>query len=173
MKEDRSLRPSPLEHGTVRAALNRALPGLAIGALGAAMLALAQGQPAWVGGHVGPGLMAQLLGAGVIVLGALWAVIRAFGQDKAKAPCGFGPDRAAAHPGQSASAILSAVLAFALALPVAGLVLSAGLAAGLAAWGAGERTPRAMAVTVAGLMTLVAAIGALLLPPTAPLWPTG
>jgi hypothetical protein len=49
--------------------------------------------------------------------------------------------------------------------------LSAGLSAALAAWGAGERTPRALAATVAGLMVLVALVGVTLLPPTAPLWP--
>jgi hypothetical protein len=71
----------------------------------------------------------------------------------------------------SAPALLGAVLAFALGVPVLGLVLSAGLAAGLAAWGAGERTPLALAVTVLGLMALVALVGVALLPPTAPLWP--
>ncbi len=66
---------------------------------------------------------------------------------------------------------MGAVLAFCLVLPLAGLVLSAGVAAALAAWGAGERAWRGLGVTVVALMTLVAAIGHLLLPPTAPLWP--
>jgi len=53
-----------------RAALGRMLPGVALCGLGGGMWALAQGQPAWLGGHVGPGLMAQLLAIGVI--GLFW-----------------------------------------------------------------------------------------------------
>jgi hypothetical protein len=149
------------------------LPGLALCALGAGMLVLAQGQPAWLGGHVGPGLMARLLGLGVIALGAVWAVVcaRAANPTTPATGCGSETGRAATGLGLSGPALLGAVLAFALSLPVLGLVLSAGLSAALAAWGAGERTPRALAATVAGLMVLVALVGVTLLPPTAPLWP--
>jgi hypothetical protein len=173
MEPERSLRPDLLRQGMVRVGLNRALPGLAIGSVGVVMLALAQGQPAWVGGHIGPGLMAQLLGAGVTGLGAVWAMISAFGKEKAMASAECAHDQGPPGHGHSGPALLGAVLAFALVLPVVGLVLSAGLAAAFAAWGAGERAPRAMAATVLGLMALVAVIGAVLLPPTAPLWPAG
>jgi len=137
------------------------------------MLVLAQGQPAWLGGHVGPGLMAQLLAMGVIGLGAVWAVLcaRSPGPKAPFAGCGSETGQTAPGLRQSAPALLGAVLAFALSLPLLGLVLAAGLAAGLAAWGAGESTPRPLAATVAGLMALVALVGVTLLPPTAPLWP--
>ena len=158
---------------TARALLGRMLPGLALCALGGAMWVLAQGQPAWLGGHVGPGLMAQLLAMGVIGLGATWAVFCARRPDPETASAGCGGEAEPPAPGlrHSALALLGAVLAFALSLPLIGLVLAAGLAAGLAAWGAGERTARALALTVAGLMALVGLVGVLLLPPTAPLWP--
>ena len=156
-----------------RAALGPLLPGLALCAIGAGMSALALGQPAWLGGHVGPGLMAQLVSQAVLGLGVVWTVIGARG-GVTPAPsrgCESGSGPPAGGVRHSAPALLGAVLAFALALPVAGLVLAAGLAGGLAAWGAGERTPRALAATVLGLMALVAAVGVTLLPPTAPLWP--
>jgi hypothetical protein len=156
-----------------RAARGRMLPGLALCALGGGMWVLAQGQPAWLGGHVGPGLMAQLLAMGVIGLGAVWAVICARRPDAETPSAGCGSETGTSAPSlrHSAPALLGAVLAFALSLPFFGLVLAAGLAAGLAAWGAGERTARALALTVAGLMALVAVVGVTLLPPTAPLWP--
>jgi len=156
-----------------RAALGRMLPGVALCGLGGGMWALAQGQPAWLGGHVGPGLMAQLLAIGVIGLGAVWAVLCARRPDAKTASAGCGSEKGTLAPGlrHSAPALLGAVLAFALSLPLIGLVLAAGMAAGLAAWGAGERTARALALTVAGLMALVGLVGVLLLPPTAPLWP--
>lgn len=154
-----------------RAALGRVLPGLALCAIGAGMWVLAQGQPAWLGGHVGPGLMAQLLALGVISLGAVWAMICAQRRVAQTPPAGCGREAGQPAPGlrHSAPALLGAMLAFALSLPHVGLVLAAGLAAGLAAWGAGERRPRALALTVAGLMALVALVGVALLPPTAPL----
>jgi hypothetical protein len=142
------------------------LPGGAIAGAGVAMLALAQGQPAWLGGQFGPGLMARLLGIGVIGLGAAWMAICAISPHPPRTPAPSGTGLAWSGP-----ALLGAVLVFALALPALGLVLAAGLAAMLAALGAGERRPRGLAVTVAGLMALVAGIGELLLPPTAPLWP--
>jgi hypothetical protein len=173
MRPDRSLHLDPLAQGIGRASLRRAVPGLVLCAFGAVMLVLAQGQPAWVGGNVGPGLMAQILGYGVIVLGAAWALISAFDERKGTAPATCGHGLSTAGYRYSGPVLLGAVLAFAMALPVAGLVLSAGLASALAAWGAGERKLRAMAATVVGLMTLVAVIGSVLLPPTAPLWPAG
>ena len=152
------------------AALRRALPGLALCAIGVAMLALAHGQPAWLGTNVGPGLMAQLLAKGVIALGALWAVMQALRPDPASSlRCSAGDGAAAQR--WSGPALLGAVLVFALALPTLGLVSSAALAAGLAAWGAGERNLRALVLTVAGLTALTAGIGLAVLPPTAPLWP--
>lgn len=157
-------------------ALGRALPGLALCAAGAAMLWLARGQPAWLGGHVGPGLMSQLLGKGVIGLGALWALWRAVSPEpgavaSAVAGCGAGDEAGAGAQRWSGPALLGAVLAFALALPGLGLVASAALAAALAAWGAGERSALALGLTVAGLGVLTGVIGVTLLPPTAPLWP--
>lgn len=154
----------------VPVALVRAVPGLALVLAGVAMLVLARGQPAWLGANVGPGLMAQLLGKGVIGLGAGWALWRALRPDPAcAAGCATG-DGAEAQP-LSGPALLGAVLLFALAMPVLGLVTSAALAAALGAWGAGERRAGALALTVTGLAGLTAAIGLALLPPTAPLWP--
>jgi len=179
LKPDPSRRPdlpdSDPGHDRGRAALGRVLPGLALCAIGAGMWVLAQGQPAWLGGHVGPGLMAQLLAMGVIGLGAAWAVLcaRAPAAEAPPPSAGCGGETGGPAPGLSLSApaLLGAVLVFALSLPVLGLILAAGLSAGLAAWGAGERTARALALTVAGLMALVAGVGVVLLPPTAPLWP--
>jgi hypothetical protein len=88
------------------------------------------------------------------------------------AGCGGDAGEVAPRRRASAPALLGAVLAFALSLPFLGLVLAAGLAAGLAAWGAGERSARALTVTAGGLMALVVLVGTVLLPPTAPLWPT-
>jgi len=150
--------------------LGRALPGLALALAGAAMLSLARGQPAWLGGAVGPGLMAQLLGKGVIGLGAAWALWRALRPEPACATGCVTGEGADAQP-MSGPALLGAVLLFALTMPVLGLVVSATLAAALAAWGAGERQAGALALTVAGLAGLTAGIGLVLLPPTAPLWP--
>jgi hypothetical protein len=149
---------------------NRALPGLALAAAGVAMLWLARGQPAWLGAAVGPGLMAQLLGKGVIALGALWALWRALRPDaRCAAGCVQGDGAGSRH--WSGPTLLGAVLAFALTLPALGLVVSATLAAGLAAWGAGEQSATALVLTVVGLGALTAGIGVTLLPPTAPLWP--
>ena len=150
--------------------LRRALPGLALALAGVAMLALARGQPAWLGEAVGPGLMAQLLGMGVIGLGAAWALWRALRPEPActtGCATGEGTD---AQP-MSGPALLGAVLLFALAMPALGLVASATLTAALAAWGAGKRHAGSLALTVAGLAGLAAGIGLVLLPPTAPLWP--
>lgn len=175
MKPDLPLRPEQPDRKGPRVALGRMFPGIVLCAIGAAMSGLALGQPAWLGGHVGPGLMAQLLSLGVIGLGVAWAMICARDRAKPMPSKGCGGDCGPPMPRlrHSAPALLGAVLAFALGVPVVGLVLSAGLAAGLAAWGAGERTPRALAVTVLGLMALVALVGVALLPPTAPLWPAG
>jgi hypothetical protein len=164
---------APARSGILRARLlRRVLPGIAIAAFGCVMFVLARGQPAWIGGNVGPGLMAQLLGIGVIGLGGAWALICVLAREPGpKQGTARGEHGGAAGLPLSGPALLGAVLVFALTLPVAGLVLAAGLAAAMAAWGAGERTARALAVTVLGLMALVAGIGDILLPPTAPLWP--
>lgn len=155
------------DHGQ---ALLRALPGLALCAMGIAISVIAAGQPAWFGDNVGPGLMAQLLGKGVVVLGLLWALWCAM---RPRAPqtagCGDAP-LLDAHRA-SGPALLGAVLVFATFLPLIGLVLAAGAAAALAAIGAGERRPFALLVTVLGLTGLTAGIGLVFLPPTAPLWP--
>lgn len=150
----------------------RAIPGLFLAALGLAMLWTAQGQPAWFGTQVGPGLMAQLLSKGVIVIGVLWAIRRALRSEERCAVTGCGTGEAADAQRWSGAALLGAVLLFALALPALGLVISASLAAALTALGAGERSLRALIVTVGGLAALTAGIGLILLPPTAPLWPT-
>lgn len=153
-----------------KAVATRMLPGLALVAAGAGMLWVARGQPAWLGANVGPGLMARLLAKGVIGLGAAWAVWRALRpQPVGAARCAPGAGTGA-QP-WSGPALLGAVLLFALALPTLGIVASAALAAALAAWGAGERQPRGLALTVAGIAALTAGIGLALLPPTAPLWP--
>lgn len=146
------------------------MPGIALFAAGGVMLWLARGQPAWLGATVGPGLMAQLLGKGVIGLGAAWALLRVLRPDPASTQsCATGEVAEAQR--WSGPALLGAVLLFALAMPVLGLVVSAALAAALAAWGAGERNLTALLLTVAGLAGLTTVIGLALLPPTAPLWP--
>jgi hypothetical protein len=152
------------------AALRRAVPGIALAIMGAGVLLLAGAQPAWRGNEVGPGLMAQFLGKGILALGVLWAVLcAARGQEPRAASC-----EAASHSdviGMSGPLLLGGVLVFALTLPLFGLVIAAGLAAICSAIGAGERAPRALALTVIGLACLTALIGVILLPPTAPLWP--
>lgn len=148
----------------------RALPGAALSVAGAGVLWLALGQPAWVDGRVGPGLMAQLLGAGIIALGGLWALWQAV-QPQTACATGCGTGQTAPAPRWSAPALLGAVLVFAVTVPALGIVLSASLAATLAALGAGERRGVALGVTVASLAALTTAIGLALLPPTAPLWP--
>jgi len=155
--------------------VQRMLPGLAIAVVGTVMLVLAQDQPAWRGGHVGPGLMAQILGVSVTGLGSAWALIRGLSRPPDQtliSSAGCSADSHTAGLSSSGPALLGAVLVFALTLPIAGLVLSAGLSAAMSAWGAGERKAPALAATVFGLMALVAVIGEILLPPTAPLWPT-
>ncbi|MGP9806476.1 hypothetical protein [Paracoccus sp. NSM] len=151
------------------------LPGLVLCTIGAGMSGLAQGQPAWLGGNVGPGLMAQLLSLGVLGLGLAWALLSARSPVTPTSSPGCGGDSGSPMPGlrHSALALLGAVLTFAVSLPFVGLVFAGGLAAALAAWGAGERSPGALALTVLGLMALVAFVGVALLPPTAPLWPAG
>jgi hypothetical protein len=167
--------PRPTPHGpTPRrwsdTAAGRALPGLVLAGTGIAMLWIARGQPVWLGADAGPGLMAQLLGKGVIALGLVFALLRALRpDDTCTTGCGTGDGKGARR--LSGPALLGAVLAFALTMPLTGLVTSATLAAALASWGAGERSPVALALTAAALGTLTAGIGLALLPPTAPLWP--
>ena len=156
--------------GRARGGLHRALPGVALAAMGLGILLLARGQPAWLGNDVGPGLMAQLLGKGIVGLGLLWAVL-GWTQPAAAAATGCSSESPAPVRDASGPALLGGVLVFALALPWLGMVIAAALAATLAALGAGERAPRALALTVFGLTALTAAIGLVLLPPTAPLWP--
>lgn len=157
-------RPAPL------LGLGRAVPGLALVVIGSVMLILAYGQPAWLGGNVGPGLFAQLLSKGVIALGAIWAASCALNAPPPRrAPCVEPADATAQR--WSGPALLGAVLLFALTMPALGLVISAGFVATLAAIGAGERNPVALAVTVGALVIMTMAIGLTLLPPTAPLWP--
>ncbi len=146
------------------------LPGFALCLMGAGIGLIARGQPAWFGTDVGPGLMAQLLGNGVMALGALWAVW-CMARPRTQQSVGCGDLAATTQHHASGPALLGAVFLFALVLPVLGLVLSAGLASALAAIGAGERHPLALLVTVLGLTGLTAIIGMLFLPPTAPLWP--
>jgi hypothetical protein len=175
MKPDLPLQRELPDPNGPREVLRRMLPGLVLCAIAAGMSGLAQGQPAWLGGHVGPGLMAQILSLGVLGLGVAWAMLLARARVTPTPSQGCGGDCGAPERGlrHSAPALLGAVLTFALTLPVLGLVLAAGLAAALAAWGAGERSPRALALTVLGLMALVAIVGVALLPATAPLWPVG
>lgn len=137
---------------------------LALIGMGALVVATGLSQPAWIGARVGPGLMMQGAGLGIIALAGLWLALR------------WG--RAADAPQASAVAaplggvlLLGSVLAFALLLPVTGLVIAATVAAALAGLGAGERSPLALLVTALSLGALTAAIGLTLLPPTAPLWP--
>lgn len=152
-----------------RLMLKRAIPGLALCTLGLAMLWLARGQPAWFGSNVGPGLMAQLLAKGVVGIGGLWALWRAFRPEQLKEE-NLGAE-ISVQP-WSGPALLGAVLLFALTLPMLGMVTSAVLAAALAALGAGERNPVALGLTVIGLAVFTAIIGITLLPPTTPLWPS-
>lgn len=141
---------------------------LALGLVGVAFWVLSQGQPARLGGAIGPGFMARGLAVGIVLLALLWgAVIVWRGRDADVVP----PARTAQWA--AGPALLGGVLAFALLVPVAGLVAGAGLAAGFAAFATGERRAGALAATALLLAGLAAAIGLLLLPPTAPLWPGG
>lgn len=161
-------RPGRMADGS--AALRRAVAGIALALMGAGVLLMASTQPAWLGNDVGPGLMGQLIGKGILALGALWAVLcAAGGQEPRAASCESSPRRDAT--GMSGPLLLGGVLVFALTLPLFGLVIATGLAAMCSAIGAGERAFRALAVTVIGLACLTALIGLTLLPPTAPLWP--
>lgn len=152
------------------AALARLVPALALCAMGAGLLLVARSQPAWLGPHVGPGLMAQALAKGVLALGALWGLVLLLKKPVHGTP-GCGQTSTGEATGWHAAALLGSVLLFGLTVPALGLVLAASLAAALAAVGAGERQPVALGLTVAGLGTMVAIIGVTLLPPTAPLWP--
>jgi hypothetical protein len=156
-------------HRPLSPTVKQAMPGLALAAMGLGVLVLAQGQPAWLDKDVGPGLLAQLLGKGIIALGLIWAAFGATMRRDQIAGCGS--ETSAPATGAQGLALLGGVFVFALALPWLGMVIAAGLAAMLAAIGAGERAPRALAVTVLGLSALTAVIGLALLPPTAPLWP--
>ena len=113
---------------------------------------------------------------GVIGLGAAWAVLcaRAPAAEAPPPSAGCGGETGGPAPGLSLSAPallgagagLRAEPACSRADPGGGAVGGAG---GLGR--GGERTARALALTVAGLMALVAGVGVVLLPPTAPLWP--
>jgi hypothetical protein len=143
---------------------------LALGLVGITLWVLSQGQPARLGGAIGPGFMARWLALGIVVLAALWGAASFWRGTRADAAI-RSPERAAQQG--AGLALLGGVLAFALAVPVAGLVAGAGLAAGFAAWATGERRVGALAATMMALAGLATAIGMLLLPPTAPLWPQG
>lgn len=155
--------------GLQRTAATMAAP-LALGLVGIALWVLSQGQPARLGGAIGPGFMARWLALGIVALALLWGAVtfwRRPGADAAIAP----PERTAQRG--AGLALLGGVLAFVLAVPVVGLVAGSGVAAGLAAWATGERRAGALAATTLALAALSAVIGVLLLPPTAPLWPVG
>jgi hypothetical protein len=143
---------------------------LALGLVGIALWVLSQGQPARLGGAIGPGFMARWLALGIVALAALWGAV-SFRRGRVADAAIHAPEQAAQRG--AGLALLGGVLAFALAVPVAGLVAGAGLAAGFAAWATGERRAGALAATMLALAALAAAIGVLLLPPTAPLWPGG
>jgi hypothetical protein len=147
---------------------------LVLMAAGGGMWLLSRSQPAYLGEAIGPGFMARGLAIGVILLAVLWCAA-SFLRPVAG---GVTADRGATLPpkraigGSAGFALLAGVLAFALSVPSLGLAAGAGLAAGLAAWATGERSPRTLAGTAALLAALTAVIGLVLLPPTAPLWPT-
>ncbi len=149
------------------AAAHRAAPGLVLCALGLATLGFGASQPAWLGAQVGPGLFARLLGLGISAAGAAWALRCALVAETSPRGRAF----VARARRWSGPMLLGAVLAFALVLPSLGIVAAATLAGGVAAVGAGERRAVSLAMTTAGLGALAAAIGLMLLPPTAPLWP--
>jgi len=133
---------------------------------GMSLLAVVAGQPAWVGGRVGPGFMAQGLAVAVILLGLIAAVAGHFDT----------PSTSETLPAQSqvagpALAVLGAVAMFVPLSAVAGLVIASAAVASVIGWVAGDRGAGQIAVS-AGLGGMAAfVIGALLLPPTAPLWP--
>jgi hypothetical protein len=138
--------------------------GAVIG-LGLALLAMGYTQPAWLGERIGPGLFAQYLAKGTLVLGLTMAAVAIWRPDMARMP---EPGRTGILAGL---AILGGVAFFAAFARDIGLVLCCAVAAGLTGWAAGERT--AAAVLRAGAVGAIAAIaiGLTLLPPAAPLWP--
>jgi hypothetical protein len=166
-----SLQFSRLGGSALADSARRMLPAAALVGLGVVLLSLARTQPMWLGANVGPGLFAQVAALGVLGFGLAWALVLAVTAPRSHAAgCAAGDNTAQGLP-MAGPALLGAVLAFALTLPVLGLVGAAAVAAALAAWAAGERQALALVVTVGALAGLVALVGLILLPPTAPLWP--
>jgi hypothetical protein len=136
-----------------------------LASLGAALFGTGLGQPAFVGGRIGPGLFMQGLAAVVIGLAVLEGIALLLRQPSDR------PRPRRSSPLAAGSLVLGGVAAFAVAVPWLGLAGAAAPAATLAALGAGERRLTGLAITVAAAVLLAAAIGAALLPPTTRLWP--
>jgi hypothetical protein len=132
--------------------------------LGAGLLAMAYTQPAWLGDRIGPGLFAQHLAKGVLLLGAAMALVAL----RRPASVDGRPRTARIWAGL---AILGGVALFAAFARDAGLVACCAAAAALTGWAAGERGAAAL-LRAAGVGAGAAvAIGYSLLPEAAPLWP--
>lgn len=139
-----------------------------LAALGLAMMLLAYTQPAWIDGRVGPGLFAQWLSKGVVVLSLLWAALAALSLTAGDSEGEPTPSSKPLGPGL---ALLGGVLVFVLLLPFTGLVVACTATALVTGWGAGDRHWRALALSgfFAGAATL--GVGLTLLPPATRLWP--
>jgi hypothetical protein len=155
------MRSIPSDPSPLRAAI---IQSVAVMALGAGLLALAYTQPAWLGERVGPGLFAQWLAKGVLLLGAAMGL--------AALAHGAPAARLASARGVAASlVILGGAALFAAFARDAGLVLCCAIAAAMTGWAAGDRAPAAL-LRAGGVGAAAAiAIGYALLPEAAPLWP--
>lgn len=143
-------------------------PPAVLAALGLGMMLLAYTQPAWIDGRVGPGLFAQWLSKGVVVLSLLWAGLAALGSAVGQSEREPAPASKPLGPGL---ALLSGVLVFVLLLPFTGLVVACTATALITGWGAGDRQWRALALSGLCAAAATLAIGLTLLPPATRLWP--
>jgi hypothetical protein len=135
---------------------------------GVGLVLLASTQSAWRGERIGPGLVAQAMAAGTVVLALVWAVQRWRGVDpppKEIVCRGGGP-----ASGAAGLWLLGAVAAFALLQPHVGLVPAAGATALAAAVGCGARRPGVLAAITAVGALIATAIGLGLLGAAAVLW---
>ena len=155
---------SPRRFASLDAAV---LAPLFMAGLGGALLLMAQSQPAWLDGRIGPGLFARWLSGAVIAMSLIWLAAAIFGRDRAVAAANR-PNGPSAVPGL---ALLGGVVAFALALPSAGLAIACAVSAGIVGLGAGNRRPGEILFSLLIGAAIALGLGLTLLPPGTRLWP--
>jgi hypothetical protein len=154
-----------MRHRDIR---HRLLGPVVLVTAGVGLVLLASTQPAWRGERIGPGLVAQAMAGGTVVLALLWAVQRWRRDDPStkEIVCRSGGPAS----GAAGLWLLGAVAAFALLQPLVGLVPAAGATALAAAVGCGAHRLGVLAgITAAGAL-IATGIGRGLLGPTAALW---